>query len=77
MNLAFRLRKLNAGSDYYGNCECCDRSVGTTYLMVTFEGYAKRECETPVDGYRYVSEKFGHRECLEALTLDSALSEAA
>lgn len=44
-----RIKRLNAGSDKYGNCSVCSKSVDSTYL-------ATDDKKTVVI--------FGHRECI-------------
>jgi len=52
------LTKLRAGSDKYGNCEVCKKSVGTIYHQVEEKkysgGWTRHNC----------TDLYGHKQCL-------------
>ena len=54
------------GSDYYGSCEICKKSVSETFVGQTHTVYTKRHDGQTI---RYLSRSspglFGHRACVE------------
>ncbi len=66
---AYRMERCGGGSAIYGNCECCGKTVDTTYYLTTIRRYwsNKKNAESlTISGCR--SGTFGHKKCLAAIT---------
>lgn len=60
----YRMRKLNASSNTYGDCECCGKFVDSVYIMTKLKIFNHRGAESLAN----VSCTFGHKTCLGNLT---------
>ena len=69
--LAYRLTARNCGSDRLGDCEICGQKVDSVYLLVQMRRYTRPSGSTGITFHRCFS-KFGHKECLAAVT-DTAI----
>lgn len=65
----YRLNNLYAGSERYGKCEVCDKSVDTTYLQTEEYEYCRPDGSIGWTSFECPS-IYGHKECLESKQLN-------
>ncbi len=68
IRFSFRLRKLNGGSDKYGNCEVCNRHFDTGYLLVKQRVYYSALKKAESLTHHGCNDTFGHKDCVAKLT---------
>ena len=68
MRKAYRLKKLGAGSDRFGDCECCSQPVASMYRIVGMKVYTKADGSEGLTHHQGI-DRFGHKNCLASLTV--------
>lgn len=64
----FNMKKSHGGSERFGPCECCNKPVDTTFHLWSLNVYLKPNDERGLTHYDTI-DKFGHYDCLAALTM--------
>jgi hypothetical protein len=71
---AYRLKSTKAGSEKFGTCEVCGKTIGIVYILVIFKVFFRSEKMMKIlntnspHGLSEISTTFGCKDCLSDLT---------
>ncbi|CCN40206.1 hypothetical protein VIBNIFTn2_120188 [Vibrio nigripulchritudo FTn2] len=71
INRIFKLKKLQAGAERYGDCEICNKHVDRTYLLTVSNIALVHGVEHILNGPLL----FGHKKCLSMVTCEEGASK--
>jgi len=65
MKTVYRLTATKGSSEKYGACECCGRMADSIYHLTRYRAYTTNAGK---QGMSYLSDAFGHKNCLAKTT---------
>ncbi|NAX35988.1 hypothetical protein CAG54_00415 [Vibrio sp. V27_P1S3P104] len=68
LRYAYRMQKLDSGTDRYGNCEVCNKHFDTGYMLVEQRVYYSNIIQAESLSHHKCRTVFGHKNCLATLT---------